>query len=63
MIATMMMNVSHALAAAPDGRWLGFDYGLALLGATFPAWGLVTLVQGWVRGKTAAVVVEAVRRR
>ena len=45
--------VSHLTAFASDGRWMGQDYVLALIAATFPAWTLLTLVRGWFRGETA----------
>ena len=52
-------NLSHMTAVAADGRWLGQDYVLALLAATFPAWTLYTLVGAWLR----AAVVPAVARK
>ena len=47
--AMIMIECSQLLAAGADGRWLGYDYALALFAATFPAWALFTLVREWVR--------------
>ena len=59
MISTLMMTeFPQLLAAGADGRWLGQDYVLALIAATFPAWALFTLVSGWVGGR-AGVAVSA----
>ena len=50
MSGTIFTDLSNVLSFAADGRWMGCDYVLALVAATFPAWTLVTLVRGWVCG-------------
>ena len=59
MLMHTLSNVSQLTAVAADGRWLGQDYVLALLAATFPAWTLVTLVRGWFRRAAAAIPVQS----
>ena len=61
---TMMPMATECLnlLAAAEGRWLGYDYVLALFGATFPAWALFTLMRGWVRGPAMAPVIRTAGR-
>ena len=55
--ATHLLQVF--LAAVPEGRWLGQDYGLALLAASFPAWTLITLLRGWFRPRPVAATAPS----
>ena len=52
---------TNVLAAGGDGRWMGYDYVMALLAGTFPAWSLFTLVRGWVCGRAVPVAATPPR--
>ena len=58
-----LSNLSHVTALAADGRWLGQDYALALLAATFPAWTLYTLVGAWLKAAPATAPAPVVARK
>ena len=55
MLMHALSSLSQLGAVTSDGRWLGHDYVLALIAATFPAWSLVTIVRGWFRRGPVAI--------